>query len=130
MAQRSLRQPRLRKTAPTVRQMAEQARESSPGGKRHKFGFLRRVFSKLKLPRNKFTRPLFYVGSRLKGFISWIIPDYFINSWREVKLVTWPSRKETWRLTSAVFIFAIIFGILVGVVDKSLDEIFKKFILK
>lgn len=62
--------------------------------------------------------------------LRWLTPRYFINSWREVKQVTWPSRRETWRLTLAVFIFAVVFGALVAGVDKVLDLLFKKVILK
>jgi preprotein translocase subunit SecE len=70
------------------------------------------------------------VGRALKKVLGWLVPRYFVNSWREVRQVTWPTRRETWRLTAAVFVFAIIFGALVAVVDKGLDEIFKKVILK
>ena len=59
-----------------------------------------------------------------------LVPTYFINSWREVRQVSWPNRRETWRLTLAVFIFAIVFGAIVAAVDKGLDELFKKVILK
>lgn len=62
--------------------------------------------------------------------LRWLIPRYFVNSWREVRQVTWPSRRETWRLTLAVFIFAIVFGALIAGVDKGLDLLFKKVILK
>lgn len=62
--------------------------------------------------------------------LRWLMPSYFVNSWREVRQVTWPSRRETWRLTLAVFIFAVVFGILIAGVDKGLDLLFKKLILK
>ena len=47
-----------------------------------------------------------------------------------MKLVTWPGRKETRRLTMAVFLFALVFGAVAAIVDKGLDEIFKKTVLK
>ncbi len=59
-----------------------------------------------------------------------IIPRYFRNSWKELRLVVWPSRRETRRLTSAVLIFAVIFGVLIAVVDYGLDKLFKVVILK
>jgi preprotein translocase subunit SecE len=65
-----------------------------------------------------------------KKGLSWLVPRYFANSWRELRQVVWPSRRETWRLTLAVFIFAVIFGALVAGVDKGLDELFKKVVLK
>lgn len=70
-----------------------------------------------------------FLRSILRPF-RWLIPRYFVNSWREVRQVTWPNRRETWRLTLAVFIFAIVFGALIAGVDKVLDLLFKKVILK
>lgn len=58
-----------------------------------------------------------------------IMPRYFQQSWQELKQVTWPGRKETWKLTVAVFIFAVAFGFLVAVTDYGLDKIFRKVLL-
>jgi preprotein translocase SecE subunit len=68
-------------------------------------------------------RPLLKIFRRL-------VPRYFINSWRELRLVTWPNRRETWRLTGAVLVFAIVFGALVAVVDYGLDQIFRRLVLR
>jgi preprotein translocase SecE subunit len=57
-------------------------------------------------------------------------PSYFRNSWAEIKLVDWPSRRETMRLAFAVFIFATIFGLVVTLTDRGLDQLIKKVILK
>lgn len=59
-----------------------------------------------------------------------LIPRYFRNSWEELKGVTWPSRRETRQLTIAVFIFAIVFGIIITITDYGLDKIFKKVLIK
>jgi preprotein translocase SecE subunit len=59
-----------------------------------------------------------------------IVPRFLRNSWRELRLVAWPSRRESRRLTSAVLIFAVIFGVLIALVDFGLDKVFKKVILK
>jgi preprotein translocase SecE subunit len=65
------------------------------------------------------------------GFLSrFIIPSYFRNSWKELKLVTWPNRKQSRQLTFAVIVFATIFGILVASVDWGLDKVFKQVLLK
>jgi preprotein translocase subunit SecE len=120
--------PRIRKTAPTIRQRAEAAQaeaEKEPTTSRLK---IKQTTGRLR--GNSFSRSLAKVFRPLKGVLRWIIPRYFVNSWREVRQVTWPSRRETWRLTGAVFVFAIIFGVVVAVVDKGLDEIFKKVILR
>ena len=66
---------------------------------------------------------------RFLGVFRFLVPKYFRNSWLELKQVTWPSRKETWQLTFAVFTFAVIFGLLVGVTDYGLDKIFKRILL-
>jgi len=66
----------------------------------------------------------------IKKGLGWLTPKYLINSCRELRQVYWPSRRETWRLTLAVFVFAVVFGGLVAGVDKGLDEIFKKVVLK
>lgn len=58
------------------------------------------------------------------------VPKYFRESWAELKLVTWPTRKETWKLTLAVFVFAISFGAVIALVDFGLDKIFKALLLK
>jgi preprotein translocase SecE subunit len=127
------RKPRIRKAAPTVREKIESgAKEEAKPKSKVKgsvfaifkpFGVVWRVFARI-------LRPLTPVGRLFKKVFRWMVPRYFINSWRELKLVTWPNRMETWKLTSAVFIFALVFGILVTVVDMGLDQIFKRLILK
>lgn len=131
---RGVRKPRIRKSAPTVRQRVEAAsaerEEKRPGRLRRATSQAGATARKLRLKERKpvrvFAKPLRPVGKALH----WLAPKYLINSWREVRQVVWPNRKETWRLTVAVFIFAIVFGALVAGVDKGLDEVFKKVILK
>ncbi len=65
---------------------------------------------------------------RLIGKI--IFPVYFRNSWVELKQVTWPTIKQSRQLTSAVLVFAVIFGAIVAVVDYGLDKIFRNVLLK
>ncbi len=116
MAQKKVR---MRK-AITVREQAEAAHTEDKGDSQP---------SKSKLSSVKNKLGASGVGRLLRP-LRFLVPTYFINAWREVRQVTWPSRRETWRLTLAVFIFAIVFGSLVAGVDKGLDEIFKKVILK
>ncbi len=59
-----------------------------------------------------------------------IIPRYFRLAWQELKQVVWPGRKETAKLTVAVFIFAIFFGLIISLADYGLDKLFKNLILK
>jgi len=130
----SKRRPRVRKSAPTVRELAEAARTKSedkePGKGRQLWSKASAPVKRRNLGQNRFFKIIKKPFSILKRFLRWIVPNYFINSWRELRRVIWPSRKETWRLTLAVFIFSIVFGALVAGVDKGLDEIFKKLVLK
>mgnify|MGYP000342000145 CR=1 FL=1 len=58
-----------------------------------------------------------------------ITPTYVSNSWKEVRMVTWPGRKETWRLVFAVFMFAIVMGTSIAVLDYGLEKVMRQIIL-
>ena len=125
---------RVRK-APTIREQAEAAqaevvKDKEPGRVRRAFAAIGRFLNKTRITRNPLVKILAIIGRFILKILKFLIPRYFVNSFREVRLVTWPSRRETWRLTLAVFIFALVFGALVAGVDKVLDEIFKKVVLK
>ena len=125
------KKPRIRKSAPTIRQQAVTAQAKAANAKPNRLksavgsaaGRLPKGKFKLPKPVNKILRPI-------AKPLAWLAPTYFINAWREVRQVVWPNRKETWRLTLAVFVFAVVFGALIAGVDKGLDEVFKKFVLK
>ncbi|MDB5182983.1 MAG: Protein translocase subunit SecE [Candidatus Saccharibacteria bacterium] len=59
-----------------------------------------------------------------------LVPRYFRNAFKELRQVTWPSRRETWKLTFAVLIFAVIFGFLVTVTDYGLDKVIRRIVLR
>lgn len=70
---------------------------------------------------------------RLKGvkFIGRIIGlKYIRDSFSELRTVTWPTLRESTRLTGAVLIFSLVFGLFVAVVDFGLDKLFKQILLK
>lgn len=94
---------------------------ASSSAKKH-FLKLGREYHPIKMPDNKVGR---FLGKKRS-----IIPKYFKEAWAEVKLATWPGRKETIRLSVAVFIFSVIFGLFVAVLDFGLDKLFKEIILK
>ncbi len=73
------------------------------------------------------TRPAKFVG-RWIGRILW--PRYFRNSWKEVRQVTWPDRATTWKLTLAVLLFAIIFGLAAAGTDWVLDKIIRRIVFR
>ncbi len=68
-------------------------------------------------------RPIRFIG-RLLGL------KFLRDSWRELRLVTWPTRRESFRLTGAVIIFSVVFGAIIAVVDYGLDKIFRQILLK
>jgi preprotein translocase SecE subunit len=73
------------------------------------------------LPRKE--NPGFFTKSRR------LTPRYFRESWAELKNVTWPGRKETWKLVFAVFVFALTLGIFIALLDYALDQLFRNVIL-
>ncbi len=58
-----------------------------------------------------------------------IIPKFIRLAFVEIKLVTWPNARTTFKLTTAVIIFATVFAILVSLVDYGFGKIFKKVFL-
>ncbi len=100
---------RLKKTASSV---TKPLKAASVVGKKEVY---------LPMPDNKAGRFL----NKRRSFI----PRYFREAWRELRQVTWPNRKETIKLTTAVIIFAVGFAALIGIVDYGLDKIFKNILL-
>lgn len=68
---------------------------------------------------------------RFVRFIGRLLGLRFIrSSWQELRLVTWPTRKEGRRLTTAVVIFSVVFGTVIALVDYGLDKLFRQVLLK
>jgi preprotein translocase SecE subunit len=118
---------RLVKKAETVREKAERVTTETAQPRRlHKtkrrIGAPFRLIGRIgrRLNKIKFFRIIGYI----------IVAPYFRNSFRELKHVTWPKFRESIRLTSAVILFAAVFGILVALVDFLLDKVFKQVLLK
>lgn len=128
------RKPRIRKSAPTVRERVEiaqaKATKEKPQRVRKAVSLVPKPKVRLHLPNNKVLATVCRIFAPVGKVLSKLAPRYFVNSWREVRQVIWPNRRETWRLTLAVFVFAIVFGALVAGVDKGLDVAFKHLVLK
>ncbi|MEX1995342.1 MAG: preprotein translocase subunit SecE [Candidatus Saccharimonadales bacterium] len=121
---------RIRKSAPTVRERVEAARMKAEQPKKRPLREATRPLRRIRRPQNRFTKGLAAALRPIGRVLRLIVPSYFANAWREVRQVSWPNRRETWRLTFAVFIFAVIFGSLVYGVDKVLGELFQRLILR
>lgn len=55
---------------------------------------------------------------------------YVRNSWRELRVVEWPSRRATWTLTFAVLAFTVFFAAFVMLCDWLFQLLVKDLILK
>lgn len=137
---------RLRAPSPTVREQASQAQVAA--GQPQKRGKVRSFFRIIFTPVRLLWRglawlthqfPLKQIGHALRWFfrlrfmrfIGRILGlSYVRDSWRELRLVTWPTRKQSRQLTTAVIVFSVIFGALIAVVDYGLDKLFKEVVLK
>lgn len=80
----------------------------------------RKEYHLIKLPDNRIGRLLNKRGR--------IVPRYFRDAWQEIRKTTWPGRRETIRLTIAVFIFSAVFAVIVAALDFVLDKIFRNII--
>jgi preprotein translocase subunit SecE len=129
------KQPRKRKSAETVRERAEKqtAKKDAPSkasklkGKIHKpLSVLRRVSSKeyhpVPVPDNK-------TGKVLKKRVR-LVPKFVRESWAELKLVTWPTKREAARLTFAVVVFAVTFSFFVQILDYIFNKLIKEILLR
>lgn len=133
MAEEAKSKRRMVKKAETVREKTEKAglpkSDKSNGVLRMTLGYIVWPFRWIGRRLAKFGR---FLGKfkvfRFVGKILW--PTYFRESWKELRQVTWPSRTDTWKLTLAVILFAVVFGVLVSIVDFGLDKVFRKLILE
>lgn len=69
------------------------------------------------------TKPARFIGRFLAAVFLF---RFFREAWAELRQVQWPTARETVRLTTAVFLFSILFGALIAVTDYGLDKIFRK----
>ena len=104
------KQRRLHKATTAVKKPVSAARELG-----------KKEYHPIKLPDNK-------VGNFMTKTRR-VTPKYFREAWGELRQVTWPNARQTFNLTLAVFAFAIVFGVLIGVVDYGLDKLFRELLL-
>lgn len=121
----TLKRRQLRKTSETMRERAERATAKSEKASQKRPRKIRSAISAFfgRLGRLALWRPFRFVG-RI------IVPRYLRNSWQELRQVTWPDGKQTRQLTSAVILFAVVFGALIAAFDYGLDKLFKQVIIK
>lgn len=127
---RPKRRLRVGGASETVRERTEKLQNQAAAPK--KPSLVRAFFGGFFAPLRWLGRQIAKLGRfRVFRWISYVLlPPYIRNSWRELRLVTWPNRRQSWALVNAVIIFSVVFGILVAVVDYGLDKLFKEFIIK
>ncbi len=58
------------------------------------------------------------------------IGGYFKGSWEELKLVRWPDRRATWKMTGALIVFTLAFAVLILLLDYGFQQLFQALIGK
>ena len=132
------RKKRVIKNPETFRERAAKAAEADakPGRSSQVTGGVKTASRTVWGPFGSFFRKLFnlkifaWLKKPLRFIGRILLPRYIRNSWKELKLVTWPNWKQSRQLTFAVLVFAIVFGAAVALVDYGLDKIFKHLLLK
>lgn len=124
--------PRMRKNE-TVRQRSTKLAEKSKSKKSEPKNSLwanlfKKIFTPLRFLAWPFKlRPVKFIF-RWVGRILW--PKYFRNSFHEIRQVKWPNRKDTWKMTFAVIIFAVVFGALAHLTDYGFDKLIKRIVFR
>ena len=54
------------------------------------------------------------------------LTKYLKGSVAEIKKVTWPSRKEAIKLTTAVIVFSLAFAFFTAVTDYGINQLFEQ----
>ena len=58
------------------------------------------------------------------------VRDFFESVWKELKRVSWPTRKEVYGTTLVVVVTILIFAVYLGIVDLVLAFIQKNVLLR
>jgi preprotein translocase SecE subunit len=134
MATKNKRRPIVKRNKTAETSVREQ-RDQQAAGKSNRHlvrGFFRwlgmpfAALAGLSIWRAKALRPVRFIV-KIIGYILFV--PYIVNSVRELRNVTWPNWKQSWRLTFAVLMFALFFGLIVAIADFGLDKLFRKVIL-
>ena len=117
---------RLKNPVQTVREQAQQTQDKANKPRR------RVSHSKVSKPIRatgrgikKVLRPFRFMRKPLRFLYKILGLKFVVTSWQELRQVTWPDWRQTRRLTTAVLIFSVIFGVIVAGVDYGLDKLFR-----
>jgi len=119
---------KAKKQPESVRERAERAIAEANKPKRSEVNAGKQSRSKkLKIAKKKDKKAKAKKDKKPRRFH--IIPKFIREAFKEIKLVTWPDARTTFKLTTAVIIFATVFSIMVSLVDYGFGKIFKKVFL-
>ncbi len=114
---------KLHLTSETVRERAQKTTAQLESGHQSLWQRLKHVINPFGVVISLIFKPVKFIGH-------YVIPPYFRNSWRELKLVTWPNRKQSRQLTLAVIMFSVVIGAFVALLDFGFGKLFKEIIIK
>ena len=127
------KKPRVRKAETVKEKVAKQStKKPTTTSKPKKSARVMKVTKKATKPFGLLAwplklRPVKFVFRTLGRIL---FPKYFRNSFKELKEVTWPARRESWKLTFAVLIFAIGFGAFITITDIIFDKVIRRIVLR
>lgn len=122
------------KSAPSLREQASKTASKAKKPSKVKKFFESKLFTPFReigavfklIWRSRVFTPV-RVVFRFLGCI--LAPAYIRNSVKEMKNVTWPGFSLSWKLTIAVLIFAISFGLLIAGLDFVFEKLFREVLL-
>ena len=124
---------RLKAPAATVREQAERAKAKAavePKTRRLKVASTQAKRPFAKAAKLFERQPLKFVALVVSIIGRIVVPRFMRNALGELRFVTWPGFRETWALTFATLVFAIILGGSVALLDYGLDKVFRAVIIK
>ena len=116
--ERAEKQLKKKGTEPRRRKVASAASKPVKGVR----SALKREYHPIKLPDNR-------AGRALTKRRSWI-PNYFRESWAELRQVVWPTKRQAASMTFAVIAFSVVIALVVRALDFGFEKIFRGVILK
>lgn len=79
-----------------------------------------------KVKGEKSEKPLKEVFILARPFVA--LGRYLRDSWREIRQVRWPNRKNTWKMTLAVLAYCAVFIVFIMLLDTFFTFLFKTFV--
>ena len=124
----------------TVREKREKVADAKPKRRRVRQAAVRakqplgtagRRATKTARPLRFLLKPFRTKPARLIGKVLYkvLLISYFRNSWAELRLVRWPNRHDTFKLTLAVIVFATGFALVIKILDFGLEKLFKQLLV-